>query len=426
VTARGFASPAASAQRMQGAESKPRAQVRFEGFSGWVQRFRFADYRTARAARAPETSSEETSLHPPALSSPAVHREGDAPGSAVHREGDASGGAVRAPAVHREGDAAPPDQGPERGAPLKVLPSKVAVLRAPAALLERCLAGTGLALDDALGAGSFGGVWALKARATEGKNGERWILKVSDLRGGRADLVDIFDREVYFLLRLQASGLVPRLLGRPLRQDGFGFQAMERFDSSLEDLGRAQARRCGVEGNAEVFTDEQIDAAVKLVHRFDETRVLHGDLKRANILQSNAGRHLVVADFGFAGARESNYHVLLGFVRHHRCPVETKRTDDATSYELKTPVPAKLEPFLNRWELFLDLARGRPTLLAAAIPAQDGPVGPHAARAPGLRRLSEHKLRRALGLAHGTLREFELFAERARGDAARKRSVQQA
>lgn len=268
-----------------------------------------------------------------------------------------------------------------------------------------CLKDLGMVPTDIIGQGEYGSVWALQAPM--GHEKKRWILKVSDLDGD-PERIEGFQREVFFLKKLQETDVVPELK-MAFECDGQGLQVMERFNGSLQDLGAAQGQLFGLHPRREVaLTQEQIDATVDLVLRFDKHRIIHGDLKRGNILQRNRGKHQVVADFGFTGARESPYHPLLGFVHNYGCDVKTFVKDGDT--RLRTPIPKALIPYVNRWQIWADFVGGRATYI---IPASMEHLllhetAPYATRQlkRSLHKLDPKRLAKALHLTHKIIKAF--------------------
>jgi serine/threonine protein kinase len=268
-----------------------------------------------------------------------------------------------------------------------------------------CLKDTGIIPTELLGRGEYGSVWATTDSVPS--SGKRWILKVSDLDGDK-ERTESFKREIYFLRKLQNTDVVPELK-LAVECDGQGLQIMERFNGSLQDLGYAQGQLFGLHPKYEVaLTQEQIDATVDLVHRFDRYSVIHGDLKRGNILQRNRGKHQVVADFGFTGARESPYHPLLGFVHNYGCDTKTLIKDGDT--KLRTPIPKALVPYANRWQIWTDFVGGRKTFIIPVslqhILTTDNP--PYATRQlrRSLRELNPKTLAKALNLPHKIVKAF--------------------
>src|SRR5690348_17283361 len=78
----------------------------------------------------------------------------------------------------------------------------------PTTLRELTCLEQGMVPDQVLGQGDYGSVWSLKSAADPSAAND-WILKVSDIAD--AERKESFDREVYFLKRLQGTGLVPEL-----------------------------------------------------------------------------------------------------------------------------------------------------------------------------------------------------------------------
>jgi hypothetical protein len=281
---------------------------------------------------------------------------------------------------------------------------------------------SGLGLDavvpnQLLGEGSYGSVWSLapasaafsgqdddaEEKQRQNANGKQWILKVSNLDGD-ASRTEQFDREVYFLRRLQGTGLVPELkMARVC--GGQGLQLMERFDGSFQELGVKQGAKWGLHTKHEVaVTQEQIDAVVDLVLKFDKYGILHGDLKRGNILESGGGKRVVLADFGFTGARDSPYHPLLGFVNNYACPTRTTREDGAT--KLRQPIPRAIAPYLNRLEIYTDFVGGRQTFI---IPPNSDLVSSSRKKKRHLRKLDPKRLAKALQVPQSVLAEFRRY-----------------
>lgn len=230
------------------------------------------------------------------------------------------------------------------------------------ALATECLdPKMGMTPGKLLAWGSFGSVWELLS-TTDGTV-RRWVLKVSLLSD--RDQIDTFDREVYFLDRLKSTQLVPVLRSsgtcKNARGQTLGIQVMERFDSSWEDLGKRQAKSLGLASGKVAFKPWQIDRLLELVNRFDEHKILHGDLRRSNILQSGNGERVVVADFGFSGAPNTPYMPLLGFVKRYNCP--GTMIFERGSRSLKTPIPYDLANHFNRWSIWKEFFSGRPMFL---------------------------------------------------------------
>lgn len=227
-------------------------------------------------------------------------------------------------------------------------------------LALRCL-GESYLPKRLLGSGDFGSVWDLGGQAGSGSG---LALKISHLQKDREQM-DGFKREVYFLNLLKHTGLVP-VLHKSEICGGDGMQILERFDGSLQDLGDMQAQAVGLPKGTKALTVAQLDAIVDLILKFDQSGVWHGDLKRGNILYSinplTKQFRAVVADFGFAGMKNSPYFVTLGFVRNYGCPSKII-VDEYGHIKLKQPIPSALKPYLNRWQMYTDFIGGRKTFI---------------------------------------------------------------
>jgi hypothetical protein len=248
-----------------------------------------------------------------------------------------------------------------------------------------------------IGRGDYGSVWTIRKRANT-RADPHWILKISNLDGD-LERTEGYQRELLFLKRLQGTNLVPELKWSTIC-NGQGIQQMEKFDGSFQDMGQKQGQWFGLNEKTQVaLTQDQIDKVVELVRAFDTFGVIHGDLKRGNLLQRNSGEKVVVADFGFSvvadfgfsGARDTKYYPLIGFTRHHGCPAETVVDADGIT-KLKVPVPKELLPYLNRWQIYTDFVNGRQTFIFKPNAA----VKPRTAK---LKRLSPKKLAKSLGLS---------------------------
>ena len=248
-----------------------------------------------------------------------------------------------------------------------------------------------------IGRGDYGAVWSSGLNPSTGGGGHGWIVKVSNL--DRCDeRIDGYHREVYFLKRLQGTSLVPQLARAEMCQQQ-GIQVMEQFEGSFQDLGAQQAKLFKLPANEVALTEEQIYAVVDLVLAFDRHKIVHGDLKRGNILQRDKARKVVLADFGFSGTSGSSpYEPLIGFTRHYGCPAQVKVESNGKRV-LKVPIPAHLLPFMNRWQIYSDFVGGRLTWI---IPKKSS-------KGESLRSLDKKALARALGLDRGTLRAFRKY-----------------
>lgn len=275
----------------------------------------------------------------------------------------------------------------------------------------------GMQRDKVLASGSFGTVWSLQALPTCTLSKNEWILKVTyfDEKSSKKRLIEEgFDREVYFLKLFSPSRLTPQLLDAMKSPAStsttirFGLQLIERFDSSLMQLGQDQAQQLlshrsdlkkKIDDSSVCFTMEQLDRVVALILGFSRRfpGVTHGDLKRANILQSNNGQRMVLADFGFAGGRGSPFHPLLGFVTHHGCSTTTNSAPhNPMALKLQRSVPPALLPYLNQWEIYRDFLFGRRTRIYNPLTWR-------------LKRRWKHKFTKALQLTRKIRHQFEAF-----------------
>lgn len=251
-----------------------------------------------------------------------------------------------------------------------------------------------------IGSGEYGTAWTLDEN-TKSKSGLKWILKVSNL-GKSVSRNDAFRREVHFLTLLSKTGLVPKLQSSSVC-NGSGLQIIQAFDGSFKDLGIEQGKSLKMKKAEAVFNDEQIDNVIELVNRFDQLKIIHGDLKRSNILQSNGGQHLVIADFGYSGTLdgpESKYEPLMGFTQNHGCPFKTL-TPDFVHIKLEQPIPREIAPYFNRWQLYRDFIYSRPTFI---IQFKKG--------RPVLERLTPESMAKRLGLTKKVLELIGLYCKK--------------
>lgn len=201
-----------------------------------------------------------------------------------------------------------------------------------------------------LGKGDFGLV-------IQDPNDKNAIIKISRLSHHIEK--ENFKREIYFLTKLKHTSLVPLLLKTKLcdlpgNRNIFGIQWLERFDGSMQQLGTDQALHyfnISPTKRQVAFTANQIVNMFQLVNELDHQRILHQDLKKANILQRHNGQIMTLADFGFSAEMDEPriFTPLQGFLRHFGCATDL----------IKYPIPSHLIPYMNRFQLFTDITKGR-------------------------------------------------------------------
>jgi serine/threonine protein kinase len=276
-----------------------------------------------------------------------------------------------------------------------------------------------LEIHERLGSGMFGDVYGLRDSLTK-KPSDR-ILKISFLKDYTA--VSTFSREVLYLRELQNHQWFdgqkwhplapkffnswidrPHLLSLATRVIPQGTQTMERMDGTLTDLGLKQARKKlgnkqnknslrGVVG----YTTTQIRKMVRLTFLLDHLGLVHGDLKRRNLLYKGShGQTIVLSDFGFTGllpsdpssssccysSSSSQSLPSLSFSTTTTTTGSSPASDNGSDVaSLAGPharfleprigfpdlprnrprLPPELWPYVNRWQMYFDFVYNRPT-----------------------------------------------------------------
>lgn len=207
-----------------------------------------------------------------------------------------------------------------------------------------------------LGKGSFGSVH----EACKGNNC-RYVLKISIF----ADDFDkeVAEREIAIMEQLNDSGITPKLLNSKMCADK-ALMLMERFDMSAEQLGKQQYERFFGKGadvlkGSLMFTDKQIQQMFNLAMRLSWMGISHGDLKLDNLMYLLQEERFVVIDFGFTGTYQTHkgkfWDGRWGFTHAMGCSQQR-------------PVPKELVPFVNVWQLILDLSTWPVVLVAIEDP----------------------------------------------------------
>jgi serine/threonine protein kinase len=223
--------------------------------------------------------------------------------------------------------------------------------------------GAGFQIKQQIGKGSFGAVHA----ACKDVNCQ-YVLKVSYF-------TDDFDREVAareiaVMQQLNDSGVTVKLLRHQMCPDK-ALMVMERFDMSAEELGKRQLQNLfGKEyvdramRDSLLFTRSQIRAMFQLALQLSKLNVGHGDLKLDNIMYQfgePGGRpeRFVSIDFGFTGTyREFDgkfWPGRWGFTHAMGCDQQKE-------------MPQELIPFVNVWQLLVDLGANFPYVFIADEP----------------------------------------------------------
>lgn len=140
-------------------------------------------------------------------------------------------------------------------------------------------------------------------------------------------------------------------------------QIIEQFDGSLTHIGLAQAQLFdNIRGGGVAFTVKQMVQQSQLLDVLDHKQLVHGDLKRRNILV--LGDVLALGDWSFAGALASKLR-----------PNQIPDPDDYLCPEVGFPdlplhlvqdkhaLPHCIWNYLNRLQLYLDSAHNRSTYL---------------------------------------------------------------
>jgi len=264
-------------------------------------------------------------------------------------------------------------------------------------------------LYKCLGEGTYGQVYAMRDKETKQPSGR--ILKISMLLGQRE--IDSFVREVLYLQELQDQAwrkseadewrpLVPKLYTsktHTLRRPNCplileGHQTMEQMDGTVTELGLSQARPFNIRGVA--YTSQQFQEMITLTLLLDQMQIVHGDLKRKNLLYkrrndttqgkiSSSENYddivMVLSDFGFTGMLPSlslssstlskEMELLLkprvGFPdlpminkKPKKGKKDLKQQDGNST---KNILPTHLWPYLNRWQMYFDFVYNRATYL---------------------------------------------------------------
>lgn len=138
-----------------------------------------------------------------------------------------------------------------------------------------------------------------------------------------------------------------------------GIQIMEQFEGTVTDLGLIQAKRFRLK-RAVALTAQQICSVVGCVHAYDRVKIVHGDLKRRNLLYSRKGQDIRGGDHGFTG-------FLMTAIETHRLrkanPNKSISAPPLTHPKIGYPremgkwvhrFPTHLWEYLNRWQMYFD------------------------------------------------------------------------
>jgi len=208
-------------------------------------------------------------------------------------------------------------------------------------------------LDTMIGSGEFGSVWSL--------SDPNEVLKVSFLKT-KSDK-DSFDREIYYLklLNTKCPGLTPKLKKKVLSSDNkVGYQVMERFESSMKDLGLQQSAAKELCKGSRFYSWSHVEQALGLATKLDRLGIVHGDAKLANILYRMLGprMHMVWSDFGFSGCN-TVFSPLNGFTTNYGSSSSVFFENGKA--KLFKPIPEAILPYFNRLQIYTDLLQGRTT-----------------------------------------------------------------
>lgn len=222
-----------------------------------------------------------------------------------------------------------------------------------------------------LGSGAYGSVYAL--------SDERWVVKQFFIDDARS--YQNYRKETHFLTSLQPLQYFDSLSGLwqwicpqikyAKRKGQVGIHVMERMTASLHMLGQLQANQCGLNMNCDlVYSEMQLRQVANLCEALDKWGIVHGDLKRRNILFSwtsgsvrinKAGvfttpLSLRVVDFGFSGIRPSNAKkegLLSGLCKANA--IGFPASIECSERNINGALPNWILQNLNRWQLFYDL-----------------------------------------------------------------------
>lgn len=207
-----------------------------------------------------------------------------------------------------------------------------------------------------IGVGSYGQVMSVPSHP-------RRVLKICRLKD--TDERCNFARETHFLQAMQSlqyldpvikdyRRVVPRLYDVAiLDREMSGLHLMERMVASIHDLGCQQAQEYGLPKHELAYTWEQLCQIRRLVLALDAKGIVHGDLKRRNILyrdEEDGQVSMAVSDFGFSGYAERANGFYRKWPPRIGYPV-TMKTPNPTRGRL----PSWLTGYLNRWHMYYDL-----------------------------------------------------------------------
>jgi len=222
-----------------------------------------------------------------------------------------------------------------------------------------------------LGSGAYGSVYAL--------SDERWVVKQFLIDSASA--YQNYKKETHFLKSLQSlqyfdpvSGLwqwICPQIKHTERKGKLGIHVMERMTASLHMLGQLQAKKCGLNMNCDlVYSEMQLRQVANLCEALDKWGIVHGDLKRRNILFSwTSGSVIInksgvfttplslrVVDFGFSGIRPSNATKEKLLTRICKADsIGYPASIENLEKNINGALPNWILQNLNRWQLFYDL-----------------------------------------------------------------------
>ncbi|MFN7054222.1 protein kinase domain-containing protein [Hyphomonas sp.] len=227
------------------------------------------------------------------------------------------------------------------GAPLEVPPLELGVWR----------------LEAMIGAGGMGSVY--RARRNDGLFDQTVAIKFMRARQGEIDLAPLIDAERRTLARMDHPSIA-RILDGGVTEGGLSYLVMEFVAGEPID---EHALRQGLSPEAAVALVRQVAGALAHAH---QSRVVHCDVKPANILVTEDGRAKLI-DFGIARLQEvAAAEGLDGVTRAYASPERCARAPATLSDDVYSLAVTLYE--LLAGELPWDAARADACQPAAPLP----------------------------------------------------------